>query len=180
MAALFFLAFAYFAVGQAAVTHNGAQTAADSAALAGARAERDSLKEDFLNALTGGDLDAIGHLLDGDPSGGGCDAAARTAAAEYAHDNRATLESCQGVSDPPGVTVTVATDGTVGPSVIHGTQHKHAHATATAVVQPRCTAGAKDGHAIDFSCDGGALTVDPSADGFTLDLSDFYSVHLSK
>jgi hypothetical protein len=180
MAALFFLAFAYFAVGQAAVTHNGAQTAADSAALAGAREERDSLKGAFLAALTGGDLDALGHLLGAGPSSGGCDADVQDAAGRYAHDNGATLESCEGVADPPGVTVEVITDGAVGRSVVRGTQNEHARATATAVVEPRCHAGTKDGHSIDFSCDSGPLTIDPTAGGFTLDLSDFYSVHLSK
>ena len=40
---LLFLAFAYFAVGQAAVNRNGAQTAADAAALAAAQEARDQL-----------------------------------------------------------------------------------------------------------------------------------------
>ena len=180
LAALFFLAFAYFAVGQAAVIRNGAQTAADSAALAGARAERDSLKDDFLAALTGGDLSALGNLLGDGPLVAGCDADIQGAASRLAQRNGATLESCQDVVNPPGVTVAVRTDGTVGPSVIRGTESKHARATATAVVEPRCHAGAKNGHAVHFVCDSGPLTVDPTSDGFTLDLSDFYAVRLSK
>jgi len=177
MTALFFLAFAYFAVGQAAVKRNSAQTAADAAALAAARENRDEVKDAFLTALTGGDLDVLGHLL-GD--GGTDDAAACAAADAYAADNDATVDACQGSHAPPGYTVAVTTRGTVGHSVIDGTEDKHAHATATAVVEPRCTLGGKDGHTIDFSCDGGPLTIDPTADGFTLDLSDFYTVHLSK
>lgn len=178
MAALFFLAFAYFAVGQAAVTRGSAQTAADAAALAAARADRDEVKDAFLAALTGGDLDVLGHLL-GDA--GTDDVAACAAAAAYAGDNNATVDTCRRAGfAPPGFTVSVTTRGTVGRSVIHGTEHKHAKATATAVVEPRCTLGHKHGHRIDFSCDGNPLTIDPTANGFTLDLSDFFRVHLSK
>lgn len=45
VAGLLFLAFAYFAVGQAAVNRNGAQTAADAAALAAAQETRDGLAD---------------------------------------------------------------------------------------------------------------------------------------
>ncbi|MFI1097169.1 pilus assembly protein TadG-related protein [Streptomyces sp. NPDC020917] len=177
MAALFFLAFAYFAVGQASVTRNGAQTAADAAALAAAREYRDEVGADFLKALTAGDLTALGNLLTGL---GPDDGAACSAAGSFAGDNDADVRSCQRVSGPPGYTVGVRTRGTVGSSVIHGTQDLHATASATAVVEPRCRAGDKDGHAVRFTCDGGDLTVDPTAAGFLLDLADFYSVHLSK
>ncbi|HEY5833567.1 pilus assembly protein TadG-related protein [Streptomyces sp.] len=177
MSALFFLAFAYFAVGQAAVTRNSAQTAADAAALAAARELRDEVKVDFLRALTGDDLDALARLL---ANAGTDDGSACAAAGTYADDNQAELRGCDPVSGPPGYTVTVRTLGTVGSSVIDGTEDKHAEATATAVVEPRCTFGDKDGHTIRFACRDGDLTIDPTADGFTLDLSAFYSVHLSK
>jgi hypothetical protein len=180
MAALFFLAFAYFAVGQATVTRNSAQTAADSAALAAARENRNEVKTTFLAALTGGDANALTQLL---LSAGKDDAAACGAADAYAADNGATVPggSCvRAVGPLPGYTVSVVTKGTVGKSVIQGTENKHAKATATAVVEPRCTVGKKAGHVIPFTCDKGTLDVDPTANGFTLDLSDFYSVHLSK
>lgn len=176
MSALFFLAFAYFAVGQAAVTRNGAQTAADAAALAAARELRDEVKVDFLHALAGGDADALGRLLSGL---GRDDAAACAAAGAYAGDNEADVRSCDRVDGPPGYTVGVITRGTVGSSVIDGTEDKHAEATATAVVEPRCTFGDKDGRVLRFVCRDGDLTIDPHADGFTLDLAAFYSVHLS-
>lgn len=177
MSALFFLAFAYFAVGQAAVTRNSAQTAADAAALAAARQSRDEVRADFLHALVGGDLTALGHLL---ADGGADDASACAAAATYADDNHADVRSCDRVDGPPGYTVDVVTQGTVGSSVIDGTEDKHAEASATAVVEPRCALGDKSGHTIGFTCDGDTVTIDPTADGFTLDLSAFYSVHLSK
>jgi len=175
--ALFFLAFAYFAVGQAAVTRNSAQTAADSAALAAARQDRDEVKVSFLAALTSGDVDALGNLL---TDAGPDDGSACTAARAYAGDNDAEVRECDAQPGSPQYTVSVRTLGTVGKSVIHGTEDIHATATATAVVEPRCHVGDKQGHSIRFACDGGDLTIDPTAGGFMLDLSDFYSVHLSK
>jgi hypothetical protein len=201
MAALFFLAFAYFAVGQAAVTRNGAQTAADSAALAAARQLRDEVKDTFLQDLDGADIAGLKQLL----AAAGPDNGAACAAAEsYAEANDAIVlpQRCLPVYGPPGYTVTVQTKGTVGRSVVDGTENKHAKATATAVVEPRCTvedkggdkgaaggkgvgdpgAGGKgEGHTIGFTCEGsGPVTIDPKDPGFTLDLSDFYTVHLSK
>jgi hypothetical protein len=175
MAALFFLAFAYFAVGQAAVARNGAQTAADAAALAAARQERDDVHDAFLTALMAGDDTALGDLLTkvigpGDP----CDAARA-----YAEENHATVGPCTPVDDPPGFTVEVVSQGTVGKSVVKGSEDVHARATATAVVEPRCHVGDTSGRTVHFACDGGPLTVDPTAPGFVLDLSAFYSVHLS-
>jgi hypothetical protein len=182
MAALFFLAFAYFAVGQAAVTRSGAQTAADAAALAAARDLRDQVKGPFLLDLSGADIAGLQRLL---ATAGPDDGTACAAAAAYADDNDAVVlpQQCVRVDGPPpGYTVTVRTKGTVGSSVVDGTQDKHAEATATAVVEPRCTVGAKgQGDTIGFTCDGsGQVTIDPKAPGFTLDLSDFYSVHLSQ
>ncbi|MEE4543541.1 pilus assembly protein TadG-related protein [Streptomyces sp. V4-01] len=176
MAALFFLAFAYFAVGQAAVTRNSAQTAADAAALAAARQERDDVHDAFLAALLAGDGTAIGDLLAkvtgaGDPCG---------AASAYAEQNHASLGPCVPVADPPGFTVQVVTRGTVGRSVVKGSEDVHGKATATAVVEPRCHVGDTSGHTVNFSCRNGPLAVDPTAPGFVLDLSAFFSVHLSK
>ncbi len=103
------------------------------------------------------------------------------AAGQYAGDNGAETLGCVAVPGTvPGFTVSVRTLGTVGSSVVPGTENTHATAEATAVVEPRCHIGDKKGHSIRFACDGGDLTVDPTAGGFTLDLSDFYSVHLSK
>ncbi|MEK8144688.1 pilus assembly protein TadG-related protein [Streptomyces sp. M10(2022)] len=48
---LLFLAFAFFAVGQASATRNGAQGAADAAALAAAQDARDGMRLPFLAAL---------------------------------------------------------------------------------------------------------------------------------
>lgn len=135
MTALLFLAFAYFAVGQAAVTRNSAQTAADAAALAAAREYRDEAKSAFLAALNSGDLDALGRLL---TDGGTDDYGPCGAAASYAEANDAERLTCDRVNGPPGYTVSVRTKGTVGKSVVQGTENRHAEARATAVVSPRC------------------------------------------
>ncbi|NEA58423.1 hypothetical protein G3I60_30805 [Streptomyces sp. SID13666] len=178
VAALFFLAFAFFAVGQASVVRNSAQTAADASALAAARSARDDVKDAFNKALIEGDLSQLGDLLAGAGmnGAGACEAAATMAVA-----NHADRQICDRTDDPPGYTVGVRTQGTVGKSVIDGTENKHALANATAVVEPRCTVRQKDGKAIKFSCNGGEdVSVDPTANGFRLDLSLFFTVHLSK
>jgi hypothetical protein len=167
-------------VAQATVKRNSAQTAADAAALAAARHLRDESAEGFLKALLAGDVSSLGQLL-GD--GTADDLSCPRDAAVYAEDNEAELTGCQyvDIGGAPGFTVSVRTKGTVGDSVVPTTEDIHVRAHATAVVTPRCSAADKaGGHAIDFTCADGRLTVDPTAGDFTLDLSDFFSVHLSK
>jgi uncharacterized membrane protein YgcG len=233
VSALFFLAFAYFAVGQATVTRNSAQTAADAAALAAARDYRDQVKDAFLKDLSGGDLAGLKQLL---AHGVQDDGSSCGAADTYADENGAVVTDCGSTyAGFPGYTVKVRTKGTVGSSVIDSTKDTHAVAVATAVVEPRCSvddqaiggqqaggqsgggdggdigggasgggggngiggaagtnggAGAAAGtgtptpvetkHPIQFTCDlTSTVTVDPASTDFTLDLSDFYSVHLT-
>lgn len=176
VASLFFLAFAFFAVGQASVTRNTAQTAADAAALAAARDIRDQTHDGFLEALKSGDLEKLKRYLNGsDLAEGSC-----FAAGEYADKNRSTIDSCLRVNDPPGYTIGVRTQGTVGKSVVDGTENMHAKAEATAIIEPRCDVEGKGGDIVKFSCNGKEVNVDSTADGFSLDLSMFFTVHLSK
>jgi hypothetical protein len=179
MSALLFLAFAYFAVGQASVARNQAQTAADAAALAAARADRDALHDVFLAAVQSGDLGAVADLL-GNPDWN--DATACSAAASYAADNGANVPpgGCVRASAGLGYTVTVRSRKPVGKSVVDSTKTTFAKATATAVVEPRCVVGAKVGKAFGFVCDNRHVTVDPVSADFRLDLSTFYTVHLSR
>jgi hypothetical protein len=175
MSALFFLAFAYFAVGQAAVTRNGAQTAADSAALAVARSYRDEAYDPFLAALLAGDKVELLRLLV-DP-GNGIDSPCPAAGA-YAADNHATVTGCGPDGGSTSYAVSVRTTGSVGNSVVKGSENVHGTASATAIVEPRCTVTGGVGPVI-FACQDGPLTVDPTTPGFVLDLSVFYTVHLS-
>ncbi|WTK94289.1 pilus assembly protein TadG-related protein [Streptomyces sp. NBC_01508] len=141
VAGLLFLALAFFAVGQAGATRNGAQSAADAAALAAAQESRDQFRENLLgNLFEPGYLDDI---FNGRPLGtfNGCAAAGR-----FADKNEANLDTSK-LSGGCTVTgdgrwafrVDVVTKEPMGDSVLPGTEDKKAEAHATAVVVPRCT-----------------------------------------
>lgn len=141
VAGLLFLALAFFAVGQAGATRNGAQSAADAAALAAAQESRDQFRLDLLgNLLQPGYLDDI---FNGNPLGtfNGCAEATR-----FADKNEADLDTskpsggCGWTGDGRwGFTVDVITQKPMGDSVLPGTEDEKAEAHATAVVEPRCT-----------------------------------------
>ncbi|MFI1941447.1 pilus assembly protein TadG-related protein [Streptomyces purpureus] len=138
---LLFLAFAYFAVGQAAATRSGAQTAADAAALAAAQDAREQLRDGWLAVILK-PAEWEGFL-----SGWRFrEYTACQEAASFADRNDAELLSgAAGCSRLPrwdgeeGFAVKVRTLGTVGESVIPGTENQHATASAKAVIEPRCT-----------------------------------------
>ncbi|MFE7275454.1 pilus assembly protein TadG-related protein [Streptomyces sp. NPDC057623] len=132
VAGLLFLAFAYLAVGQAAANRNGAQTAADAAALAAAQDTRDQLAgrwaEDVLDPAKWQDVfDGIGVEFDG------C-----WRAEELAAQNDAAVDGC-GMAEPLGYTVTVTSTKPVGDSIVPGTEDVKSKASATAVIESRCT-----------------------------------------
>ncbi|MGW2562435.1 pilus assembly protein TadG-related protein [Streptomyces sp. NPDC001514] len=137
VAGLLFLAFAFFAVGQASATRNGAQGAADAAALAAAQDARDKLAGEWLDSLT--DPTKWQDIFDGtvtlDPSCG--------AAAQFADKNDAVLDGpngCYSELDPwLTYTVNVKTEKPVGKSVIPGTENKFGTADAKAAIKPLCT-----------------------------------------
>ncbi|MGW9374605.1 pilus assembly protein TadG-related protein [Streptomyces xanthophaeus] len=131
---LLFAALALFVVGQAAVTRSDAQGAADAAALAAGREARDDVLLNLdLAAVTpadwrkivGGDFFRVGEAC--------------AAAEAFAAQNDATAQ-CRPA--PPRFTVMVETKGTVGDSVIPGTDSMHGTATATALIEPRCSLSA--------------------------------------
>ncbi|MEU5208171.1 pilus assembly protein TadG-related protein [Streptomyces sp. NPDC020742] len=148
VAGLLFLALAFFAVGQAAATRNGAQTAADAAALAAGQKYRDLLTKDLLDGLRDGgyesDRAAWEDLLNGRgaPSPGAC-----ASAAWFAGRNDAEVSSCVPDSWPTSFAVDVTTRHGIGRSVVPGKEDTRASARATSVVGPRCTLGpaGKDG-----------------------------------
>lgn len=154
---LLFLALAFFAVGQAGATRNGAQSAADAAALAAAKESRDR--------FVLGDLDIPGwsDLFDGDLVGeDGCGASHT-----YAARNGASVTGCSELGDGRwGFHVTVRSVKSVGDTILPGTEGKHAVATATAVVVPRCTfEAADDGASDDGAADDGAADSGSADDG---------------
>ncbi|MER6631322.1 pilus assembly protein TadG-related protein [Streptomyces sp. NPDC000987] len=133
VAGLLFLAFAYLAVGQAAATRNGAQTAADAAALAAAQDLRDKLAgkwvEDVLDPTTWQDV-FDGNVTGLEPS---CWRADALAAQNGAHVERCAPKGMLGYA------VDVETDKPVGDTIVPGTEDQYATASAIAVIEPLCT-----------------------------------------
>ncbi|SHL27703.1 pilus assembly protein TadG-related protein [Streptomyces yunnanensis] len=204
---LLFLALAFFAVGQAAASRNGAQTAADAAALAAGQKYREDLREGFLAGFRDGtgDPTAWEELLAGRgaPSDPAC-----TNAGWYAGRNDAAVSSCTPDSWPTSFAVTVKSRRPVGDSVIPGTGSTHAAAEAKAVVVPRCTfaadapstrptpaststptptpGGGKDGGKDPrptprtLTCDGKGRTLDPDHLQDFPTAADLFSVRLAR
>ncbi|MGW4029924.1 pilus assembly protein TadG-related protein [Streptomyces sp. NPDC004838] len=137
VAGLLFLALAFFAVGQAGATRNGAQSGADAAALAAAQESRDELGSTLWQEPV--DLDFLRRLLAGEPlgtTGAGCAAADRLAAE---NGTLVTPGGCTALGDGRwGFTVRVRSQKPVGDTILPGTENQHAEATATAVVEPLC------------------------------------------
>jgi hypothetical protein len=138
---LLFLAFAYLAVGQAAANRNGAQTAADAAALAAALDTRDQLAGKWMEDVL--DPTKWQDIFDGDV---GLDLSCWRAD-ELAAQNDAQVDGCY-----PGVLrydVEVTTNKPVGDSIVPGVADTRSQATATAVIEPRCTFDLPGGEADD-------------------------------
>ncbi|MEU6879745.1 pilus assembly protein TadG-related protein [Streptomyces sp. NPDC046712] len=195
VAGLLFLAFAYFAVGQAAATRNGAQTAADAAALAAAQDAREQLRDGWLEVIL--DPTAWERFLNGESY---VTSRACERAASFAAKNDADLwgDGCARLPlGDEGFRVQVRTRYTVGESIIPGTEGQHATAEATAVLEPRCSFTAPEppsepepepepeptptepGPILGLSCDGDPWEIDPerprlpsAADLFTVRLAD--------
>ncbi|MBD9735450.1 hypothetical protein IGX29_27330 [Streptomyces sp. H28] len=176
---LLFLAFAYFAVGQAAVNRNDAQTAADAAALAAAQDRRDALVDEWMINLD--DPGTWLDIFDGDVGGFrlSCSRAEQLAA-----QNDAALLGCA----PDGLlgyTVEVETNQTVGESIVPGTENYRSSEKATAVIEPRCTfqmpgGGAEDGPLPTLDCQGTEWKFDPTTPQDLLPKpEDLFDVHLA-
>jgi hypothetical protein len=169
VAGLLFLAFAYFVVGASADQRNGAQGAADAAALAAAQDARDQL----VGGLIAAELpDNWADLILGQAdfsTGGPCGAAA-----DYAGRNGSDIEGCDFYfGEYWGFTVSVTTQKTLGDSVIPGTADEKGSAEATGVVVPKCSlSDAK------LDCDGLDSLIDPKDLGSVPDLADLFTVRL--
>lgn len=180
-AILLFAAFAFFAFAQAASARNGAQSAADAAALAAAQSARDELM-DTLGQTIGTDDDWLDTLLGQELPW----AEQGTAASNLASQNDAHLISGPNpvvVNEFPGYKVEVETNYTVGDTVIPGTESRHAKASATAVLEPRCEipTDADPKKPVRLNCDGTNIEIDPGGfdPGDLPDASTLFSVHLA-
>ncbi|AIS00271.1 pilus assembly protein TadG-related protein [Streptomyces glaucescens] len=177
VAGLLFLAFAYLAVGQAAATRSDAQTAADAAALAAALDTRDQLAGEWLENVK--DPAAWRRIFDGDVEV--ADSCWR--AHELAAANDAQVRAC-GPDGLLGYEVEVETDGTVGDSIVPGTEDIHAKASARAVIESRCTfeLPAEDAEGVELpplSCEGEEWDLSPDDLTDLPDPEDLFEVHLA-
>ncbi|MFI7339842.1 pilus assembly protein TadG-related protein [Streptomyces sp. NPDC050085] len=178
---LLFAAFAFFAFAQAASARNGAQSAADAAALGAAQSARDELMVGLGDALEGGD-DWLRWLTGQDFEGTDAAAAAARLAAENDADVVGGPDATE-VNGNPGYWVEVQTRYTVGDTIIPGTENDKAKAHATAVIEPRCDApvDADQKKAVQLTCGGQSIEIDP--EDFDLadlpDASALFSVHLA-
>jgi hypothetical protein len=179
VAGLLFLALAYFAVGQAAVNRNGAQTAADAAALAAAQDTRDKLADEWVKNVFDptkwqGLFKGDGVVFDG------CVRASQLAAA-----NDADLNGCTPEPGSLRYKVDVQTRKTMGKSVVPVTEHKRSKASAAAVIESLCTfelPGANAGDKVlpQLRCKGGKnwnLNPDDLVD--LPEPQDLFDVHLA-
>jgi hypothetical protein len=173
---LLFLAFAYFAVGQAA-NRNGAQTAADAAALAAAQDTRDQLAGQWTEAVR--DPKRWQDIFDGNvPVAPSC-----WRAYQLAEQNDAHVEKCA-ATDLLTYAVDVRTDKSVGESVVPGTESRHATASATAVVEPLCTFDPPDEDAAadvlpKLTCKDRDWELDPDDLTGLPEPQDLFDVHLA-
>ncbi|MEV0175213.1 pilus assembly protein TadG-related protein [Streptomyces sp. NPDC050803] len=175
---LLFLAFAYLAVGQAAANRNGAQTAADAAALAAAQDTREQLAgrwvEDVLDPTQWQDI------FDGFAPGlqSSC-----WRAGELAAQNDAHIEACD-QTGPLEYTVEVQTDKSVGDSIVPGTEGKYAKASAKAVIEFRCGfkplgEDAGDDELPQLTCEDRDWVLDPEDLTDLPGPEDLFDVHLA-
>lgn len=176
---MLFASLAFFAFAQAAVARNGAQSAADAAALAAGQEAREELIDGLLEALESDE--PWGDWIDGlEPVGAG----ARPAAERLAAANDADVEAF-GAGEAAGLqsfSVQVSTRYPVGESVIPGTEAEHARAEAVAVVKPRCSVSGEDDpeEVLAFACDGQRyeFPLDDFSEDLLPDAAVLYSVYL--
>lgn len=178
MGGLLFLALAYLAVGQAAANRNGAQTAADAAALAAAQDSRDQLADLWVADVL--DPTKWQDIFDGEVAGLGSSC---WRAEQLAARNNAGVLSCT-PDGPLGYTVEVETHDAVGDSIIPGTEDVRSQATATAVIEPRCTfdlpAGeAGDGELPPLTCEDENWLLNPDDLDVLPDPEELFDVHLA-
>ena len=178
VAGLLFLAFAYLAVGQAAATRNGAQTAADAAALAAAQDTRDTLAGQWLDVVRDPTkwrdiLDGRVAVLDGCPD-----------ANQLAAQNDAQVLGCDGQLSDLSYRVEVKTDKSVGDSIVPGTENKHSKASAKAIIEPLCTFELPGNHAGDdvlpgLTCKDRDWDLNPDDPAGLPEPKDLFDVHLA-
>ncbi|MFF9086910.1 pilus assembly protein TadG-related protein [Streptomyces sp. NPDC014991] len=178
VAGLLFLAFAYLAVGQAAVNRSGAQTAADAAALAAAQGRRADLTGQWEEILE--DPAKWQEVLEGDVNH---HSPVCWRADQLAAQNDGQVESCDDHL-PLEITVRVRTDKRVGDSVVPDVADIRSSRSATAVIEPLCDFDAPGQEAENaplpaLVCDGKPWKLDPADRDKLPSPEDLFDVHLA-
>lgn len=189
---LLFLALVFLAFGEADVQRNGAQSAADAAALAAAKESRSLLEPDLKAHLT--DPEYLESVFNPSFLGGPGNACGK--ASEFAAMNNAGDVQCRQLTDGRwGYEVRLQSDKGMSTNIVPGTEGKKAEAGAVAVVEPRCTFvpapdsdpdpdADPDATAVSIGkvrCDGGLdWAVDPEALALVPDVADLFTVRLAE
>ncbi|MFD5001660.1 pilus assembly protein TadG-related protein [Streptomyces mutabilis] len=177
VAGLLFLAFAYLAVGQAGTNRNGAQTAADAAALAAAQETRDQLAGEWADNVA--DPASWDNIFNGAVAGldDSCWRADQLAAQNDAHVDDCTMDG------PLRYSVDVTTDEPVGDSIVPGTEDAYARASAVAVIKPSCTFELPEGDEGEvlprLACENRHWDLDPEEPVELPEPHELFDVHLA-
>lgn len=170
---LLFVAFVFFVFAKAAVARSGAQAAAQD------------VRDELIDGV-GGSIGNADDWLDW-LAGNGAVGDGVAAATDLAAENDATLEGLTPgeVGGVPSFEASVLTNYTVGDSLIPGTENTHAHASATAVIEPRCMPkpGIDPLEVVAFECEGGEVFEFDPAEFVLDDLPDasvLFSVYLAE
>ncbi|WP_189703608.1 pilus assembly protein TadG-related protein [Streptomyces anandii] len=175
---LLFLAFAYFAVGQAAVNRNGAETAADAAALAAAQDTRDQLADQWVKDVR--DPTKWQDIFSGNVQ---LPRLSCWRAGQLADQNDARVEACRRPT-LLSYEVAVRTAKPVGDSLVPGTESRYSHESAIAVIQPLCTfqpltEGAGSDALPSLICNKRTWPLDPKHLTDLPEPKDLFDVHLA-
>lgn len=177
---LLFLALIFFAFGEADVRRNGAQSAADAAALAAAQESRSREAMDLRAHIL--DRVYLALVFNGPYPGthNGCAQASR-----FAAQNDAMSVDCRMLFDGRwGFTVGVRSNKGMSANLVPGTEGKHATASSVAVVDPRCTfipnpdlTSPSPGA---LACDTRKWVIDPKDLALLPEMTDLFTVRLAE
>ncbi|WP_405938572.1 pilus assembly protein TadG-related protein [Streptomyces sp. NBC_00726] len=189
-----FVALVLFAFGEADIRRNGAQSAADAAALAVAKESRSLLEPDlkahladpkfFESVFSASYLGRTGNVC--------------RKASDFAARNKADGVRCRPLADGRwGYEVRLKSAKGMSTDIVPGTKGRKAEATAVAVIEPRCAFVPAETSALDsdpdadadppsvpigrIHCDGGPdWSVDPEDPSLVPDVVDLFTVRLAE
>ncbi|MGQ4490407.1 pilus assembly protein TadG-related protein [Streptomyces sp. SAS_281] len=194
VAGVLFVALVLFAFGEADIRRNGAQSAADAAALAAAKESRSLLEPDLKAHLR--DPEYFESVFSKPFLGGTNDACWK--ASDFAARNEAGAVRCRRLADGRwGYVVRLQSAKGMSTDIVPGTEGRKAEATAVAVIEPRCAFVPAETPAPDadpdvdedppsasigrIHCDGGLdWSVDAEDPTLVPDVADLFTVRLAE